>query len=180
MKKIVLKLIVGLIVCLPIISKGQSSIDKLYKKYADKEGFVSVNISKEMLEMFTDVENVRGEKGEDVREAMNDLQGLQILTYEPEGEPEFDFLKEIEKTLPMEDFDEIMVVKSKEGSVRFLVRKEKNDKISEMIMIANEGKKEVTVMSFLGNMDLETISRISKGMNIQGMDEFEVEIDEGD
>ncbi|MBS4058706.1 MAG: DUF4252 domain-containing protein [Bacteroidales bacterium] len=160
----------------PLFSLGQSSpMDKLFDKYAGKDGFTSVNISSEMFKLAAGM-SAAGDsvKTKELNEIVSQLTGMKILVYTP-GEAtgtKVDFLKEIEKNMPLKDYSELMTVMEKESKVRFLTKSGSNNKITEMLMIANDGK-ETVLMSFTGLIDLETIGKLSKSMNMKGMDSLE-------
>jgi hypothetical protein len=99
---------------------------------------------------------------------------MKILVYSsvnPKA-PKIDFVKEIEKNIPMKQFSELMTVQEKGSKVRFLTRPGSNNKISEMIMIA-QSEGETVLMSFTGNLDLESIGKLSKTMNMKGMENLD-------
>ncbi len=171
MKTKVLKFAVVLFILTPLLSMGQSSVEKLYERFAGEKGFTSVHISKQMFSLFSNMNDFEGEDSENFNKTISNLDGLMILSYEPEGEPTIDFINEVEKVIPMSEFKDLMVVNEKDSKVRFLTR-EKDGEIVEMLMIAYDGD-EFTVMSISGIIDLETISKISKGMKIQGMDDLD-------
>ncbi len=176
MKTQILKSFLLALVLIPGLLLAQnSSIDKMYEKYAGKEGFTSVNISAEMFKLAAGMSaNGDEAKIKEINEIVNQLSGMKILVYSnmnAEGS-KFDFLKEIEKNVPVKEFAELMTVQEKDSKVRFLTKSGNNNKISEMIMIA-QSKGETVLMSFTGSIDLETIGKLSKSMNMKGMENLE-------
>ncbi len=67
-----------------------------------------------------------------------------------------------------------MVIKEKDQDVKFLIN-EKDGKIIELLLIAG-GKDENVLISIKGNINLKNISKLSKSMNINGLEHLE-EID---
>ena len=67
-----------------------------------------------------------------------------------------------------------MVIKEKDQDVKFLVH-EKDGKITELLLIAG-GKNDNVLISIQGDIDLKNISKLSKSMNISGLEHLE-EID---
>lgn len=55
-------------------------------------------------------------------------------------------------------------------NVRFMI-KENGDKISELLMIAAD-EEGFTLMSFVGDIDLDKLSRLSADMDIKGMEKL--------
>ena len=76
---------------------------------------------------------------------------------------------------PEGKYEELMVVKKKGQDVKFYILKE-GKKISELLMIVG-GDEDNALISIQGDIDLKTISKLSKTMNIDGMENLE-EIDE--
>ncbi|MCF8230243.1 MAG: DUF4252 domain-containing protein [Bacteroidales bacterium] len=168
MKKSIVKFILGVLISFPLMAMAQTPIDKLYEKYAGKEGFTSVNISPQMFGLFSEMDVDEDDETGAMKKAVKEITGMKILSYEPkDGQELINFKEEVEKTLDLEGFEELMVVDSEDGGVKFLVKKKK-DKILEFLMLAGEDD-EYTVMSFVGNMDIETIGQLSKQF---GMDQM--------
>ena len=71
----------------------------------------------------------------------------------------------------MEEYTELMVVQEKGEEVHFYVKKE-NGGISELLMIAKEAD-EIVVLSLAGMLDMSYISKISKSMNIHGLEKLD-------
>lgn len=177
MKKVIITLIITAILAIPSAMFAQSTIDNLYKKYAGKEGFTSINISPELFSMIASIDTEDStEKVQEEQNVMEQLSGLKMLVYEPEGEINLAFLKEVKAIIPSKDFTELMSVDSEGETVKFLVKKGDNDKISEMLMIVLD-ESEAVLMSMTGNLDMSTISSISKSLDIEGMEKLE-EIEE--
>jgi len=76
----------------------------------------------------------------------------------------------------MDEYTELMEVLEKDEVVKFYVKKE-NGKIPEMIMIARECD-EIVLLSLFGDLDLSFISKLSKSMNIDGLENLEKMEDE--
>lgn len=177
MKKVIITLIITAILAIPSAMFGQSTIDNLYKKYAGKKGFTSINISPELFSMIASLDTEDStENAKSDQDVMKELSGLKMLVYEPEGETDLAFLKEVKAIIPSKGFTELMSVDSEGETVKFLIKKGDNDKISEMLMIVLD-EKEAVIMSMTGNLDMSTISAISKSLEIDGMEKL-VEIEE--
>ena len=71
----------------------------------------------------------------------------------------------------MEGYTELMVVKQTGEEVKFLSKK-KGDKIGELLLVIN-GEKEAGFITITGTIDMNTIGKLSKAMNFEGMDKLE-------
>lgn len=171
MKTQLIKVAALILVMLPLLVMGQTEFDKLYDKYAGKEGVTSINISPEMFKFLGSMD--MSDSSKDAKEAQNvmdKLSGLKMLVYEtPDAKTLDNFYKEIKKSLPFDSYSELMTVDDSDSHVKFLVKKNGKDKFSEMLMIVR-GDEEVLIMSMLGNLDMNSISEIGKSLDMKGMD----------
>ena len=159
--------------CIPFLVNAQSPIDKIFDKYAGQDNFTTVNISKDMFEMFMQMDKEPGRDSGRVqmKKMMEQLNGLKVLTFK------FDSTKiargvavynEFAGVFPAASYKEIMTINEGRQSIRFLTRQESSGKISELVMLMKD-KSEVAALSLTGNIDLSTVSRLSRGMNLPGM-----------
>lgn len=168
MKKVIL---IFLVITLPLLGLAQNTpVDELFDKYSGKEGFTSVYITSYMFSMFSELETDDPEFDELVK----NLKGIKILATDEYYSGNANFYKEIIDKLPMSQYKVLMVIKEKDQDVKFLVN-EKDGKIIELLLIAG-GKDENALISIQGNIDLKNISKLSKSMNINGLEHLE-EID---
>ena len=77
----------------------------------------------------------------------------------------------VKKHMDRNNFEELMTIDDKGKNVVFKI-KEKNKKVSELIMLLDEND-QVVFMSITGDIDLKKISTLSKKMNISGLDALE-------
>lgn len=165
-------LVIFLIVNLPMLVIAQNTpVDKLFDKYSGQEGITSVYITSYMFGMFTDLET----DDPDFDALIKNLKGIKILAADDSYVGNVDFYKEIIDKLPMSEYNELMVIREKNQIVKFLIN-EKDGKIIELLIIAG-GTDENAIISIQGNIDLKNISKLSKSMNITGLEHLE-EIDE--
>lgn len=151
--------------------KAQTAIDGLYDKYADQDGFTSININPEMFQLISSMDmNDSSEQAKEAQNAMKELTGLKMLVYEPkDGQTNEEFMKDVKDLTKIKGYSEMMSVKDGDEMVKFLAKNGKDGKIPEMLMIVYEDN-EVVVMSMTGDMSLETFTEISKSL---GMKELE-------
>ncbi len=148
------------------------SIDRVFDKYAGKEGFTTVYISKYMFSMFADLEGIDDEDLKEAQDVFGKLTGIKILAVDDDdamGEG-VNFYDEIMKDLPRDRYEELMVVKDSESDVIILAREEKGI-IVELLMIV--GGDDNVLIAITGEIDLSTIAKLSETMDIDGMEELE-------
>jgi len=165
MKRILIPI---LLIAFSFAAKAQNSaVDQLFAKYADKEGFTTVSISKAMFSLFAS----ENESKDEFNSAIKGLESIRILSPDetlPAGN--LNFYKEISKNLPIAQYEELMSVKEKDQVFKMLIRK-KGTMITEFLMIG--GGKNNVLICITGNIDLKSISKLSKAMNIEGMENMD-------
>jgi hypothetical protein len=174
MKKLMMKLMLAAIMMAPLFLNAQSPIDKVFDKYANQDGFTSVNISKDLFQML--MQMGKGEAKDtsamEIRKMIEQLTGLKVLTFT------FDSTKivkavsiynEFAGVFPAGSYKELMTINEGRQNIKFMTKQDGAGKISEMVMLMKD-KTEVAVLSLTGIIDLSTVSKLSKGMNIHGME----------
>ncbi len=172
MKKLLL--IVCFIGLSGIILAQNKSVDRVFDKYAGKEGVTTVYISKYMFSMFANLEDIEDKDLKEVQDVFGKLTGIKILVVEDDdvlGEG-VNFYDEIMKDLPRDQYEELMVVKDSESDVIFLAREEKGVIVELLLVVGGEGDDNVLI-AITGEIDLNTIAKLSKAMDIEGMEELE-------
>jgi hypothetical protein len=145
-----------------------TAVDQLFEKYADKDGFTTVSISKAMFSLFAS----ENESKDQFNQAVKGLESIRILA--PDStiiqKGKLNFYNEISKSLPMSQYEELMSVKEKDQVFKMLIRK-KGSVITEFLMIG--GGNENVLICITGNIDLKSISKLSKAMDIEGMENID-------
>lgn len=176
MKKSMIKTSMIAFIFFPLIMNAQSPLDKVFEKYAGQDGFTSVNISKDLFQMFTNMDSDdKSADSKELKELIQQLTGLRILTYTGDSTKTAKrdaTYNEFNALFPPSVYKEIMSVKEKNNDVRFLTKQEKNGKISEMVML-QKGSCTAIVLSVTGTIDLKNISKLSKSMNIKGLENLD-------
>ena len=167
MKK--LSLIVLVSVFPLLVFSQHPSVNKLFEKYAEKEGFTTVYISKNLFKMVGEM-NL---DDPDLDELVDKLETIKILASDSEflNGNNLNFYEEIMDELPIDEYDELLVVKEKDQDVMFL-SKEKNGIIVELLLVVG-GKDDNALISITGNIDLKHISRLASSMKGTGMEHLE-------
>jgi hypothetical protein len=159
-------LIIALILFPLSASPQENPVDKIFEKYAGRDGFTSVFISRHMFSLFSSVET----RDQDMEDIFGKLTGIRILT--SKKAPGVNFFAEIMKDLPAGEYQELMVIREKGQDFKFLVRENTDGQISELLMVAG-GDSNNALISIRGNIDLNTIAKLSRSMKIDGLDALE-------
>lgn len=142
------------------------AIGKFFGKYVEDSRFSVVSISPRMFRLLSKVnwDTIPS----DLKQTVSRLQSLRILS--TESTP-MQFYKEAITRIDMKEYQELITVRDKHENVRFVV-KESGGVVRELLMIAADDGG-FTLMSFVGDIDLDKLSRLSTDMGIKGMESLQ-------
>ncbi|MDX9726624.1 MAG: DUF4252 domain-containing protein [Bacteroidales bacterium] len=165
MKKIFLT---GTILFIALTMQAQTSaIERLFEKYADREGFTTITISGKLLGLFAGSE-VRNDK----ENVINSLSSIKILTVDDSTlMSNINFYRELGGKSAFAGYEELMDVKEGQDVTKFLI-KQNGDRISELIVISG-GPGDNTLISIKGDLDLKSLSELSEGTGIEELKDLE-------
>jgi hypothetical protein len=144
-------------------------ITDLFDQYYNDENFTKVSVSSKMFDLFTEIEP--GDKDEEmILDAISKLQGLKILAADSIGNSRKLFDDAVKK-ISSKGYEELMEVKDAEEDMKFMIM-DTNGKITELVMVVG-GRKKFVILSLFGEIDLKSISKLSKSMNIEGLEDLE-------
>jgi hypothetical protein len=159
----------GLLVLMGLALYGQqSAVDKVFDKYAGKDGYTTVYISSFMFNMLNSLESDDPDYQE-FKKATAGINSIKILTQDS-GDSE-NFGRELLDQLPRAEYQEMMKVKDGEEEILFLAR-ENGGRITEFLLIVSGGSDDVLI-AITGDIDLESISSIASGLDMPGMENLE-------
>jgi len=162
MKNYILSL---LMVTLPLAMFAQNdAISTYFSKYQNDEDFTSVFISKKMFSMIAKIDPE--DMDEDTRDVFNNLEGLRVLSTDFNGTSLF---KESMNTLNANSYEVLMTVQDNDSDVQFLVKEGSGDRIKELLLLVG-GVDGFTMISFIGNLDIDKLSKMSGDIEIGGLE----------
>lgn len=167
MKKIIVLIIV---MTMAVQLNAQDAISKFFTKYETDADFTHVSITSRMFGLFTNME-METEEDQEVMDAISKLEGLKILARENTANGK-ELYKEAFSLIPKSEYDELMSIRDNDQDMKFMI-KEKGGKISELLMIMG-GDDEFFILSLFGEIDLKQISKISRAMDIDGLEGLEL------
>ncbi len=148
---------------------GQSAVDKIFNKYAGKDGYTTVVINSFMFKLLADID-IDDPEYNSFKKASSGLESIRILTQD--GNTSENFAKELLENLPRKEYEELMVVKEADEDVVFLV-KEEDGIIHEFLLIVSSKDGEDALIVLTGKIDLETLSSLSSALDLPGMENLE-------
>ena len=173
-KKLIIALLIGSM--LPLLLMAQNApVDALFDKYAGQDGFTTVYITKYMFQMFKNTEGMDSEEMDEFAQVLGKLNSIKILAVEDESvmEEGINFHDEIMKDLPREEYNELMIVKESDSDVVFLAREDKGVIVELLLIVSGENTSDNVLISIQGEIDLENIAKLSRGMGIEGFENLE-------
>ncbi|MDO9511885.1 MAG: DUF4252 domain-containing protein [Bacteroidales bacterium] len=180
MKKIIV--IIAMMVFGNLVAQAQSPMDKLLSKYDGKDGYTIVNIDKELFEMMAGIQlktsdNESQKKIDEMKKMASRITSLRVIKagtkLEKASVSQSDELYKDIKSSIGKEFKEFMSVKEGKEEVKFYTRRS-GSVVSELLVVAKD-EKETTIVSLLGDIDLNSIAELTQKMNIKGMDKMKKE-----
>jgi hypothetical protein len=166
MKKITL-VVLCILLIKPLMAQDDV-IARYFNQYEGREDFTLIYITSRMFGLIAQIPESEDE--DDVMNIIRKLKGLKILTTDKDPER-----KELYRTamdlLPSHGFDELMVVKEGNEEIVFMID-EKGGNINEFVMLIG-GEDTFFLMSMVGDLTHEDISRLSETMDIDGFEHLE-------
>ena len=146
----------------------KTAVDKVFDKYSGKDGYTTVYISSYMFNLLSSLESDDPDYNE-FKKATAGINSIKILTQD--GGSSESFGEELIAMLPRSEYKEMMVVKDQDEEVLFLAREEGN-KIVEFLLIVSGGGEDALI-AITGDIDMESISSIAKGLDMPGLENLE-------
>ena len=156
------KLLFLLIMLIPFMGMAQKSpIDKLFDKYANKDGLTTVNISGALLGFASKIDS--GPQAD----MLSALKGVRILAVDDDDlNKELDFYKELKDNgfFDNHKYESLMEVTEKDEVVRFFAKSTDDGKFSELLLVV--GGDDNALISIRGVIDPENIGKLTGALNI--------------
>lgn len=148
---------------------GQSNaIDTYFSKYKDDESFTMVYVSPKMFQMFAKV--AKEEVDSEIVDVIKDLKGLRILASEHNS---MALYKEALKTINTTEYEELITVRDEGENFKFMVKDDMGGDIVKELFLLVGGEDDFVLMSFVGDIDLNKISKLSKSIDIDGLEHLD-------
>lgn len=167
------RLIFLIAIWLPLMGFTQSNpVDRLFEKYANKEGFTTVRISGALLGFASKFE----ESNDPESKLLSGLKGVRILSVDDDKlNAQVNFYKELEKDgfFKNNDYEVLMEVTESDEVVRFYGKNAGGGKLSELLLVV--GGDENSLISIQGVIDPENIGKITGALDIDVLPKKEEE-----
>lgn len=160
--------------CWSTAAMAQSNaIDLFFSQYVEDENFTVVYISPKLFQMIgeLDVEGMDDEEGKAIMEIAKDLRGLRILTTDVKP---MEYYEEAKQKINTEDYEVLMTVRDKDGdNVEFFVKDTAggDGSVFDELFLLVGGEDDFVLLSFVGQIDIEKISKLADGIKDENEDE---------
>ena len=151
------------------VQAQEDAISRFFEEYESDASFSNVHITARMFGLLTDLE-MEDKEEQEVLEAISKLKGLKVLAKDDVDNGKV-LYREALGLLPSREFDELMSVRDEDKDMKFMI-KEKNGKVEELVMVMG-GNREFFILTLFGEIDLKQVARISKAMDIDGLEGLE-------
>lgn len=145
------------------------AITRFFKTYVDDQRFSTVYISPKMFQLVSKIKI--DDMDQDLQDLLKTIKGLHILSTEVTPQT---FYKEAISKINVNEYEQLMKVRDKGEDVLFLTKYNPSDanKLEELLMLVG-GETEFTLVSFIGDIDLNKIGKLGKALNIEGSEHLE-------
>ncbi|MDX1684598.1 MAG: DUF4252 domain-containing protein [Saprospiraceae bacterium] len=142
------------------------AISKYFDKYMDDQDFTVVYVSPKMFSLVSklDIEDM----DEEAKMLLKEIKGLRILTTDKDP---MKYYNEAMKTFDVSEYESLMTVRDEGENVNILIKSSSEDTIEELLLLV--GGDEFVMLSFLGNIDIDRISKLAEGMDVKGAQHLE-------
>lgn len=159
------RLLIALVLFIPVLVMAQDGtpIDKLFNKYANRDGFTTVNISGKLLSFASKFDESKSSE----TAMLEKLSGIRILSVEnKELNKGLNFYKELEADgfFKNNNYEVLMEVTDKDEVVRFYGRSGEKGKLSELLLVV--GGNDNTLISIRGVIDPDDIGKITGSLDL--------------
>jgi len=152
------------------IHAQESVLDQFFDQHRDDTAFTVINISPKMFQMIAGSdENNRDD--DEVTSLIKSITGLRILIKE-NGDGTQLFAEAFGK-IAKHGFEELLTVKDKGENIRFMVREGATDNIINQLVLLVGGADNFVLMDLTGNINLRTIGKLSKSMDLPGAEHLQ-------
>lgn len=150
-------LLLTVLIFITFALSAQKSVDRLFEKYSGKDGFTTIDISGDLLNLAATLEDEDNNDSSDEIKAK--ITGIRILTQKEDFLAGENFIDAIKKDVAFNDYEEFMRVKESDQDLRMLV-KTQGRRIKELLVIS--GGKENAIIQIKGDMSVSDARKLSE------------------
>lgn len=171
MKTKIVSIIISVIIFSASSMAQKDPVDRLFDKYSEQDGITTVYISSKMFSLFAEIDP----DDKELQDMMNGLKSIRILAVDDESEigKSINFYKEVMKDLPVDKYEELMVVKDSGQDLKFLIREEDGRVVELLLVGGGASAGDNVLISIRGLIDMKNIAKIGKALDVEGLENLE-------
>lgn len=151
------------------LSAQNDAINRFFSQYMDDERFTVVFVSPKMFSLVSKI-STDDPDWEKLRDVVGGLTGLRVLTSDA-IEDGMKMYKEALSKVPASEYEELLTVRDGQENVRIWV-KDTGSIINELLLLVGSPD-DFVLLSLTGKIDLDKVSNLSKGLDIDGVKHLE-------
>lgn len=144
-------LLVSLMIFTCFNTWSQKSIERIFDKYASRDGFVTFSMSGNLLKFST--------CDDDNRSMPSDISEIRIIAREDKSYNDRDFLETVLESVKYDDYEEFVKIKSNKNDVRIYVMT-RGRSITELLLVA--AGEDNALIQLKGNITFSEARRLSE------------------
>jgi len=147
------------------------AIEKYFQQYIENNDFTVVFISPKMFQLISklDLNEVDNDpEAKLIMETVSDIRGLRVLTTDVNPMERY---KEAMQKINTKEYEVLVTVRDKGENVRIWVKE--TDSVVEELLLLVGAVDEFVMLSFVGNIDLEKISKLANNIDVKGAEHLE-------
>lgn len=168
MKSKLILLIPAALLSISSVFAQPDAIEKYFSQYTEDPAFTQVNITGTLFSLLGHIQTDDPEDQE-ILDAMAKIDGFHLVTREDLPQAKSLYEKALKR--PGKEFESLMSVQDGDESMHFMVR-EVDGTVQELLMVF-AGDDELMILTIFGEIDLDTIARISKKVEIDGFEHLD-------
>lgn len=134
------------------VAYGQRSIDRLFEKYSDRDGFTCITLSGNLLNFAMEFEDEDDEK--DIKAKITDVR---ILAQKDDDFEAGNFHDIVMRDIDTRDYEEFMRVKEADQDLRVMIRSQGKN-ITELLLVS--GGESNAIIQVRGNMSVSDARKL--------------------
>jgi len=152
MKKIVLKISLIILMIVPSVLFGQSPMSKLFDKYNEKDGYTSVVITTDAIE----INPGNDKEAIEYKELLDQVGSIKIIKSE-----KIEFYDKVMKIIKKNDYEQVIDIRDSGEEIGFYMLKDKKGNLNEYLLAVKD-ENEIIVILVLGDIDFNKVMEMTK------------------
>ena len=152
MKKIVLKISLIILMIVPSVLFGQSPMSKLFDKYNEKDGYTSVVITTDAIE----INPGNDKEAIEYKQLLDQVGSIKIIKSE-----KIEFYDKVMKIIKKNDYEQVIDIRDSGEEIGFYMLKDKKGNLNEYLLAVKD-ENEIIVILVLGDIDFNKVMEMTK------------------